>query len=208
MVAGARADRPSLTAAGCINLARRPEYPSCASRPPTAADTVTEILPTIAEIAIVITGFAGLVVSLNPHYLRPSTLGYVRVQILVSQTIMLLLLCFTPALMQRIDIEAQWFYANGAMATAVLGTLTWRVWTQVRTPGLNQSSSAILSVVTCVLLTQVAACIAFVFGWFADAGELIYHCGILLILTVSCLNFVLLLFSARRREAPTSSPDR
>ena len=101
---------------------------------------MNETLSTIGEIAIVITGFAGLIVTLRPDYLSKRTLGNTRLRLLISQTLLLLFLCFLPAVFELIDPSKQWLYALSVMAVGILAINFWRVRTNSTSP-MNARSS-------------------------------------------------------------------
>ena len=154
-----------------------------------------DVLPTIGEIAIVLTGFAGLIASIRPNFLNAGSLGNTRIRLLVSQTLLLLFLCFLPALFEKLDPNKFWIYSNFVMAIAIAVLNVWRLLANRNAPAHHKSSPFIVIPVLTAYVLLVVFIVSHLFGAYPGASEFIYLCGIYLLLTTSCLNFVILLFA-------------
>ena len=151
-------------------------------------------LPTIAEIAIVITGFAGLIVALRPADVSGSDLNAIRLRMLAAQTILLMFLCFLPSYLGDILAAPEpdvWQWANGLMGVSYTMLASWRVVSQLRS-GTPIPPMLFISLLLYAVL--VLFCALNAFGYLQHIGAVIYLTGIVLGLFTSCLNFLLLLF--------------
>lgn len=162
-----------------------------------------DVLPTIGEIAIVITGFSGLIVALRPSILADQGVDGIRVRMLVLQTFLLLFLCFVPFFVHEIpgvEGPAVWSVSCAVMAFSVLPVNVWRAWVYRSAPKGGSGSRLIQLVIGPLYLALIVLCLARLAGYLVGFGQLIYLGGIMLMLLTSCLNFVLLLFTRQATE--------
>ena len=158
-------------------------------------------LPTIAEIAIVITGFVGLAVAIRPTLLSTKGVDGIRLRLQIAQTLTLMFLCLLPSLIIEIQAEPTlepWPAANGVMAILLVGLTVWRVRAQASVSDRGKSGPLIVGVV--VYIPIIIGCGLNAFGILGRHGSAIFYAGILVQLLTSSANFVLLLFAATEEE--------
>jgi len=156
-------------------------------------------LPTIAEIAIVITGFVGLVVALRPSMLADQGANGIRLRLHILQTLTLVFLCLLPGFIQEFNLESRfepWPIANAVMALVFAITLAWR--TRIQITSSDESDSGLpLLLASALYIVVIAFCFLNALGVIESYGAPIYFAGILTNLATSCATFVLLLFGVR-----------
>jgi hypothetical protein len=159
---------------------------------------VVEQLPTVGEIAIVIAGFAGLVVTLRPTDASGTGLNAVRLRLLTVQTVVLMFLSFLPSYLSEISNLTQintWKWANGAMVVVFVAIIVWRLSEQF---SLSQDDNGPMPPALVIAISlfgvQVIFCTVHFFGYIPDAGIVIFLTGVMLNLFTSCVVFILLLF--------------
>jgi hypothetical protein len=156
-----------------------------------------EQLPTIAEIAVVITGFAGLVLAVRPDTVFEKSISAIWLRLLTLQTFLLLFLALIPGFLESVAEHFAinpWYWANAIMAVAFFSVTAWR-FRKYMQGGRNAHTQLSFYIATGLYLMQVALCTAHLFGFAPEAGIPIYLLGILLNLFTSCYNFYLLLFT-------------
>ena len=163
-------------------------------------------LPTIAEIAIVITGFVGLVVALRPSMLTDQGSNGTRLRLHIFQTITLVFLCLLPGFITEFGIESRlepWPIANATMATVFAFILAWRVRVQFISQD-DDDSGISLYLASVIYIVVIVFCCLNAIGVISSYGAPIYFAGILTNLATSCATFMLLLFGVKdkpEREA-------
>jgi hypothetical protein len=153
-------------------------------------------LPTIAEIAVVITGFVGLAVAIRPSLLSAGGVHGIRLRLHIAQTLSLMFLCLLPSFIIELRVDPAlepWPAANGIMGTVQAGLMAWRVRAQASSLGRVNSGPLIVGV--SLYVPVIIACFANAAGLLETYGSAIYYSGILVQLLTSSLSFVLLLFA-------------
>jgi hypothetical protein len=159
-------------------------------------------LPTIAEIAVVITGFVGLAVAIRPTLLSTKDVDGIRLRLQIAQTLTLMFLCLLPSFIIEIQAEPTlepWPAANGAMAILLVGLTAWRVRAQATVSDRGKSSPLILGVVLHIPIIVGSGLNAV--GILERHGSAIFYAGVLVQLLTSSANFVLLLFATTEEKA-------
>ena len=158
-------------------------------------------LPTIAEIAIVITGFVGLAVAMRPSLLSAGGVHGTRLRLHIAQTLTLMFLCLLPSYLIELRVDPAvepWPAANGIMGTLQAGIMAWRV--RAQPSSSDRASSGPLILAVSLYVPIIIACFANAAGLLEPHGSAIYYSGILVQLMTSSLLFVLLLFAATEKE--------
>ena len=159
-------------------------------------------LPTIAEIAVVITGFVGLVVAIRPTLMSTNGVDGIRLRLQIAQTLTLMFLCLLPSFIIEIQSEptlGPWPAANGVMAILLVGLTAWRVRAQSAASDRGRSGPLILGVV--LYIPIIVGCGLNAVGILERHGSAIFYAGILVQLLTSSANFVLLLFATTEEKA-------
>ena len=153
-----------------------------------------DTLPTIAEIAIVITGFVGLAVAVRPSLLSTQGVHGIRLRMHIAQTLTLMFLCLLPGFINEVldsSTAEPWPISNGVMALSLTGLTVWRLQAQVSAPDRSRYGPLIIAVVLSVPI--IIGCVLNATGVIQQRGSAIFFAGILLTLLTSCGTFVLLL---------------
>ena len=151
-----------------------------------------ENLRTIAEIAIAVAGFSGVVVAFRPASRPWTDRERLRFRLLVLQSVIVLFFCFLPLLLAegRIDERLAGRLSNGALAMAQL-SLCFYVGRGAPTLRGSRSLGSLPGAIAISCSIALAQAIH-AFGGLPAAGPFLYMLSLLFILAMSLGAFLLL----------------
>jgi hypothetical protein len=153
-----------------------------------------ENLRTIAEIAIAVAGFSGVVVAFRPASRPWTDRERLRFRLLVLQSVVVLFFCFLPLLLAegRIDERLAGRLSNGALAMAQL-SLSFYVGRRAPTlRGIGSLGSLPRAIAIAISCSIALAQAIHAFGGLPEAGPFLYMLSLLFILAMSLGAFLLL----------------
>lgn len=161
-----------------------------------------ESLRSMAEIAVSLTGFTGIVVALGRRSHGTWTkLELLRLQMLLVTSLAVLFLSLFPLALSGLNIPISriWLTSNSTMAALhLLGLLVFGIRAEKLdigkwTPSEKKEEVVFTAITLPLSLTLITCQFAFASGYFRSQGFFLFYVGLIYLLLLSALHFVLLL---------------
>ncbi len=159
-----------------------------------------ETLRVIAELAIAIAGFSGVVVVLRRQAVGSWEVG--RLWMLLVQAVGAALFAFVPLLLEMAGLSASvnWRFSNGALGLFNIGVVAGVVVTTRASRHYEFVGWRVL-VGLCVIHISIGLCSVFhALGGLPSIGAFLYSLSLVWLLAMACLNFMLLVLRDQTEE--------